>query len=85
MNNLEMHFAQVIQIFFQAGMQGLGKMPNPVTNSIEINLEQAKSSIDLLGMLKEKTKGNLSNNETQMLEMALSQLRLNYVDGMAKQ
>jgi hypothetical protein len=80
MNGPEILFAQIVQIFLQAGMQGLGKIKNPVTDKIEISLDQAKNSIDILSMLKTKTKGNLSKEEEQFLEMALNQLKLNYVD-----
>jgi hypothetical protein len=61
-------------------MQGLGKVMNPVTNTIERNLEQAKQSIDMLEMLRDKTKGNLSPETERMLQQFLSDLRLNYVD-----
>jgi hypothetical protein len=53
---------------------------NPVTNTIERNLEQAKQSIDMLEMLRDKTKGNLSPETERMLQQFLSDLRLNYVD-----
>ena len=58
---------------------GLGNMPNPVTNKKEEDLTQAKFIIDTLGMLKEKTKGNLNPDETNLLENLLYELRLQYV------
>jgi len=58
---------------------GLGNMPNPVTNKKEEDLTQAKFIIDTLGMLKEKTKGNLNADETTLLENLLYELRLEYV------
>ncbi len=53
---------------------------NPVTNKIDRNLEQAKQSIDMLEMLRDKTKGNLSPESERLLSQFLSDLRLNYVD-----
>jgi len=57
----------------------LGQAPNPATNKKEENLTQAKFLIDTLGMLKEKTKGNLSSDETNLLENVLYELRMQYV------
>jgi hypothetical protein len=73
-------FAQLLYIFQASAMQGMGKITNPVTNTIERNMEQAKQSIDMLEMIKEKTKGNLSPEISRLLDTSLSELRLNYVD-----
>lgn len=62
----------------------LGAMPNPATNAIEKNLPQAKFIIDTLGMLKEKTKGNLSSEEEKALENILYELRSQYIDATGK-
>ena len=77
-------FAQLIMMFQGAAFQQMGKVMNPVTNKIERDLEQAKNSIDILGMLEAKTKGNLNDNEKNMLDHALYELRMNYVDEMNK-
>jgi len=58
----------------------LGEVPNPVTNKKEENLIQAKFLIDTLGMLKEKTKGNLSPEEANFLENVLYELRMQYIE-----
>lgn len=57
----------------------LGQMPNPVTNKKEKNLPQAKFIIDTLGMLKDKTRNNLNAEESNLLENALYELRMQYV------
>jgi hypothetical protein len=57
----------------------LGQMPNPVTNKNEENLPQAKFIIDTLGMLQEKTKGNLNEGEAGFLENVLYELRSVYL------
>ena len=57
----------------------LGAMPNPATNKTEQNVPQAKFIIDTLGMLKEKTKGNLTSEEDKMLENILYELRTHYL------
>ncbi|MDP3731533.1 MAG: DUF1844 domain-containing protein [Candidatus Omnitrophota bacterium] len=58
----------------------LGEVPNPVTNKKEENLIQAKFLIDTLGMLKDKTKGNLTPEETSFIENVLYELRMQYVE-----
>jgi len=57
----------------------LGDMPNPATNKKEIDLPQAKFIIDTLSMLKEKTKGNLNQDENTLIENVLYELRMHYV------
>ena len=57
----------------------LGAMPNPVTQKIEINLSQAKLIIDTLGIIKDKTQGNLNAEEDSLLENILYELRMQYL------
>ncbi|MEY5069332.1 MAG: hypothetical protein RLZ47_1194 [Bacteroidota bacterium] len=73
-------FASLLYLFHTSGMQGLGKLMNPVTQKTEKNLEHAKESIEMLEMLKQKTQGNLSADLSRLLDQFLSDLRLNYVD-----
>jgi len=70
----------LLYLFHTTGMQGLGKLMNPVSNKIEKNNVQAKESIDMLEMLKEKSKGNISPELSRLLDQFLTDLRLNYVD-----
>ena len=57
----------------------LGGAPNPATNKKEEDLTQAKFLIDTLGMLKEKTKGNLAQEEANLLDNLLYELRTQYI------
>ena len=57
----------------------LGDMPHPSTRRQAVNLPQAKYLIDLIGVLEEKTKGNLSVDEDKLLKDALYQLRMRYL------
>ena len=81
----EMMFIQLVSMFQAATLQQMGKMKNPVTDKIERNMEQAQLSIDLIDMLKEKTKGNRSSDEEKFLSSVLQDLKLNYVDELAKE
>ena len=77
-------FTQLIMSFHAAAWQQMGKVTNPLTGKIERNLELAKNSIDILGMLEDKTKGNLTEHETKFLQQVLTQLRMNYVEESGK-
>ncbi len=69
----------------QAGaMLQMGKMANPQTGKVERDLNAAKFSIDLLGMIEAKTKGNLTEDEAKLVSRALYELRLNFVDEQKK-
>ena len=68
-----------------AVMQHLGKLPNPQTGKIERDISQAKLAIDMLLMLKEKTKNNLSPDEEAFLSNTLTDLELNYIDEIKKE
>ena len=57
----------------------LGDAPHPESGESTQNLVLAKQTIDILGMLQEKTKGNLSEEEARFLENLLLDLRLRYV------
>jgi hypothetical protein len=63
-----------------AAMMYLGKMVRPDTGQVDRNLDAAKFTIDLLGMLEEKTKGNLTAEESQLLQQVVTTLRLNFID-----
>ena len=76
-------FMQLLYMFHTSAMQGLGKMADP-TGKVNKNLEYVSQTIDLMEMLKAKTKGNISEDIEKVLEGMLSELRLNYVDEKAK-
>lgn len=80
----EDRFMGLITSFSYACWQQLGKIANPITGKIERNLEQAKYSIDLLLMLREKTKGNLTKDEEKLLNEMIANLQMNYVDELKK-
>jgi hypothetical protein len=80
----ESYFFQLVLMLETAALQQLGKIKNPLTKKNELNLEQAKYSIDLLGMLEEKTRGNLTEGEEKYFQDVLAQLRLLYVEEKGK-
>ena len=76
-------FMQLLYMFHSSAMQGLGKIADP-TGQVNRNLEYVSQTIDLLAMLKEKTKENITEDMEKMLDGMLSELRLNYVDEKSK-
>ncbi len=78
-------FFSLVMTFQAAAMQQMGKLKNPISDKIERDLQQAQLSIDILDMLEEKTRGNLSDDETKLLKSILQELKLNYVDELSKE
>ena len=76
----ELLFLQVISMFQAAAMQQMGKIMDPLTGKVSMDLDQAKVSIDFLEVLKEKTVGNLTQTEADLLDKVLFELHMNYVD-----
>lgn len=70
----------LVQSFEMTAMIHMGKIKDPNSDKAERNLQLAQFSIDLLDMLKERTKGNLLEYEQKFLDNTLSQLKLNYLD-----
>lgn len=79
-SGIDGYLFQLIATFEAAAMQQLGKIAHPVTGDVEVNLEGARLSIEMLDMVRRKTEGNLNHSEKHLLEHVLYQLRMNYVD-----
>ena len=72
-------FAMLLTTLGSQALASLGQLPDPMTQQAMINKPIAKHMIDTLGVLEEKTKGNLTEDEAGMLENLLHQLRMIYV------
>ena len=75
---------QLIYMFHTSAMQGLGKITDP-TGNINKNLDYVSQTIDLMKMLKEKTKGNISEEIEKTISSMISELQLNFVDEKGKE
>ncbi len=75
----EIDFSSFVFSLSTSALLHLGEVPDPVTRKIEKDLPLAKQTIDILGMLEEKTRGNLTADEAKLLENLLADLRLRYV------
>ena len=77
---ISQRFIEFVMMHAQNAALFLGQIPNPKTGQGEVNLELAKMFIDHLEMIQEKTRGNLSNEESTVLRNALSNLHMAYVE-----
>jgi hypothetical protein len=79
----EINFTNFIFSLSTSALIQLGEIQDPLTQQQAKNLPLAKQTIDLIGMLKERTKGNLTPDEEGLIETALYDLRMRYVKASA--
>jgi len=72
-------FSSLVLPFYTQALIKLGLMEDPLTKKSDENFELSKRLIDLLDLLKERTKGNLKSEEEVFLESCLTQLKMNYL------
>ena len=72
-------FIEFVMMQAQQAAMFLGRIPNPQTGKPEVNLEIARMFIDQLEMIHEKTRGNLTSEESEILTRVLSDLQLSFV------
>jgi hypothetical protein len=72
-------FPSYILSYYTQSLVLLGEVPNPYTNKKEEDLDAARHTVDILGMLREKTKGNLAAEEAELLESVLYEVRMKYM------
>lgn len=75
----EVNFATFVFSLSSSAILHFGEIPDPTSGKKEKNLPMAKQTIDILGMLEEKTKGNLTDDEKDFLKNILYDLRMRYV------
>lgn len=76
----EIDFQTFILSLATSAQVHLGSIPNPATGKQEQDLSLARQTIDILGILEGKTKGNLTDQEARLLEHVLFDLRVRYVE-----
>jgi len=78
----EITFSTFILSLSTSAAMNLGGYTDPAAGAVPQNLELAKQYIDILGMLRDRTKGNLDAEEDRLLETALYELRMRYVESL---
>ncbi len=76
----EQLFDQLISSLVHSAWVSLGKIKNPMNDTLEKNLDQASIQIDMLDMLFKRMSGNLSENEEQYLGHIVRELKMNFVE-----
>lgn len=77
---LEVNFATFLFSLHTQALLHMGIIPDPISKETTTNLEVAKQTIDILGILKDKTRGNLEEEEDKLLNDILYNLRMAYVE-----
>lgn len=75
----DINFASLIFSLSSTAFMQMGSLPDPNTGKTEKNLPLAKQTIDLLGVLREKTRNNLEQDEENLFEHLLYDLRMAYI------
>lgn len=73
-------FQTLVMSFASAAMISLGRLPDPATGQVCKSLILARQNIDIINLLKEKTRGNLTKEEEELLDSILYELRVCYIE-----
>ncbi|MCX8111444.1 MAG: DUF1844 domain-containing protein [Syntrophorhabdaceae bacterium] len=79
-----LNFSTFILSLSTSVLVNLGELPDPLSNEKKVDLTLAKHSIDVIEMLKEKTKGNLTEEEDRLINNILYDLMMKYVEAAKK-
>ena len=80
----EINFSTFVISLSTQALMHLGEIANPISEKVEIDVPVAKQMIDILAMLKDKSRGNLSASEDRLMEDILFDLRMKYVEAVKK-
>lgn len=78
--SIDVHFLRLVTSLQMAALQNMGRMASPVTNKVSRDFDQAQNSIEMLAMLAEKTDGNLSAEEKDLIDRTMFELRMMFVE-----
>ena len=80
----ELNFSTFVIGLSTQALMHLGEIGNPMSGKVETDVPVAKQMIDILAMLRDKTRGNLDPNEDRLMEDILFDLRMKYVEAVKK-
>ncbi len=76
----QINFSTFLMSLSTQALMHLGEIASPLSGKVEIDVPVAKQMIDIIGVLREKTRGNLDKGEDDLLEGILYDLRMKYVE-----
>ncbi len=79
-HSVKIDFSAFILSLSSSALVAIGAIPDPLTKEMKKDLGTAKHMIDVINMLKEKTKGNLSKDEDELIQSLCSELKMKYLD-----
>jgi len=77
---MQLDFSTLVFSLATGALIHMGLAPDPASRKVQKNLELAKQNIEILSILKDKTKGNLTAEEDKLLENLLAETRLRFVE-----
>ena len=77
---LPVSFSSFIVSLATSAMMHMGEGPDPGGQSTQAELDLARQTIDVLGLLRDKTEGNLDDDEAKLLEALLYETRMKYME-----
>lgn len=82
---LSIDFTTLIMSFASAAMISMGRVADPATGTVQRNMAVAQQNIDIISLLHEKTRGNLSAEEERIMDQVLYELRMAFVEAMKEE
>jgi len=76
---ITLDFSAFILSLSSSALVGLGELPDPVSKEKKTNIPLAKQMIDIVNMLRDKTKGNLTKEEEELINGLCSELKMKYI------
>lgn len=80
----EINFSTFVISLSTQALMHLGEIPNPLSDRVESDIPVAKQMIDIIALLREKTRGNLDQGEEKLMDDVLYDLRMRYVEAVKK-
>jgi len=80
----EINFSAFVISLSTQALLHLGEIVDPISGKVEIDVPVAKQMIDILAMLKDKTRGNLNASEDRLMQDILFDLRMKYVEAVKR-
>jgi Domain of unknown function (DUF1844) len=80
----EINFSTFVISLSTQALMHLGEIANPISEKVELDVPVAKQMIDILALLRDKTRGNLNASEDRLMEDILFDLRMKYVEAVKK-
>jgi hypothetical protein len=76
---VKVDFSTLLLSLFSSALIQMGEMPDPATGERSAHLDEARHSIEILDIIAEKTRGNLTRDEEDLLRQAVTSVKMKYV------